>query len=337
MKKISIIVPVYNAEQYIARCIDSLLNQSYINFELLLVDDGSTDSSGIICDEYSAKDNRVRVFHKVNEGVSSARNLGLDNARGEYIVFCDADDYVSNEWLTAYSDAIDNNIDFAVQGFYEVKGHEISPRRLMRKYYNKDAKKQLIIDLLEDDSFGYIWIKLFRRTIIEKYNIRFNEFCKLGEDSLFISNYLMYAESIISIDKLNYHYVVPPKDKKYSSDAGRSVYYMLKSFDIIFNKNIPYEVFNAHYVYLGLKDYIMIRLLRNERVDEHCLELYNRMIVSLGKNKGLNNVIINRIILNNGKDSTINYLLITLIHSILNIKNKFLSQINTFWLNRKNK
>ena len=96
LPKISIIVPVFNAEKYIHRCIDSLLAQSFTNFELILVDDGSSDRSGQICDEYAAKDSRVSVFHKKNEGVSSARNLGLDNAKGEWISFVDSGQSISS-------------------------------------------------------------------------------------------------------------------------------------------------------------------------------------------------------------------------------------------------
>lgn len=91
---ISVIIPVYNAEKYLRRCIDSVLSQTFTDFELLLIDDGSKDKSGAICDEYAAKDSRVRVFHKENGGVSSARNMGLDNACGNYIAFVDADDWI---------------------------------------------------------------------------------------------------------------------------------------------------------------------------------------------------------------------------------------------------
>ena len=96
---ISVIVPVYNAEKYLSRCIDSILVQTFTCFELLLVDDGSTDCSGRICDEYAKRDTRIRVIHKENGGVSSARNLGLDNAKGEWICFCDSDDLLLN-WST---------------------------------------------------------------------------------------------------------------------------------------------------------------------------------------------------------------------------------------------
>ena len=96
---ISVVVPVYNVEDVLHFCIDSILNQTYSDFELLLVDDGSTDKSGDICDQYARKDTRIRVFHKENGGVSSARNLGIDNANGEYICFIDSDDYVNSEFL----------------------------------------------------------------------------------------------------------------------------------------------------------------------------------------------------------------------------------------------
>lgn len=98
--KISIIVPVYNAEKTLHRCTNSIINQLYQNWELLLIDDGSTDNSSVICDEYVRKDKRIRVFHKENGGVSSARNVGLDNAEGEWITFIDSDDWVENNYLS---------------------------------------------------------------------------------------------------------------------------------------------------------------------------------------------------------------------------------------------
>ena len=99
---ISIIVPVYNAEKYLHRCIDSILEQTFTNFELLLIDDGSTDNSNKICDEYAKTDSRIRVFHKANGGVSSARNMGLDKAKSEWICFCDADDSIKQYYLNTF-------------------------------------------------------------------------------------------------------------------------------------------------------------------------------------------------------------------------------------------
>jgi glycosyltransferase involved in cell wall biosynthesis len=112
---ISIIVPVYNTEKYLDQCIQSILSQTYTDFELLLIDDGSTDSSGAICDRYAEQDSRVRVFHKPNGGVSSARNLGLDNAKGEWVTFCDSDDWVYDYWLQNFADSSDD-VDIVCQG-----------------------------------------------------------------------------------------------------------------------------------------------------------------------------------------------------------------------------
>ena len=109
---ISVIVPVYNTEKYLDECIQSILNQSFTNFELLLIDDGSTDRSGAICDQYAAKDERVRVFHKENGGVSSARNVGLDEAKGEWIAFVDSDDYLLSNALDLITDL--ENEDFVI-------------------------------------------------------------------------------------------------------------------------------------------------------------------------------------------------------------------------------
>lgn len=114
---ISIIIPVYNSDKTINRCVDSILSQTFNNWELLLIDDGSTDRSGELCDEYSAKDQRIKVFHKKNGGVSSARNLGLNNVKGEWITFCDSDDFVYPNWLKNYVDNISDGIDLICQAF----------------------------------------------------------------------------------------------------------------------------------------------------------------------------------------------------------------------------
>ena len=111
---ISVIVPLYNVEFYLRRCINSILNQSFVNFELLLIDDGSIDTSGIICNEYAEKDRRIKVFHKENGGVSSARNVGLANAKGTWIAFVDADDWVEPDYLKNLIDHVDDSIDLVI-------------------------------------------------------------------------------------------------------------------------------------------------------------------------------------------------------------------------------
>lgn len=114
---ISVIVPVYNSEKTLTRCVDSILLQTFSDFELLLVDDGSTDSSGKMCDDYALKDHRVHVFHKKNGGVSSARNLGLDHVNGKWVAFCDSDDYVNDNWLNIFIKYCKNDVELVVQSF----------------------------------------------------------------------------------------------------------------------------------------------------------------------------------------------------------------------------
>ena len=195
---ISVIVPVYKAEKYLHRCVDSILTQTYTDFELLLINDGSPDNSGAICDEYAAKDSRVRVFHKENEGVSSARNLGLDNAKGEYVTFCDSDDYVGEDWLMAYSEAIKESLDFAIQGIYYIinKGELETKRLVPYKGCNLNDKRNLIVQLISYGVYGYPVTKLFKRQIIEDNHISFDTNSAFREDEQFFSKYLEYVTSL---------------------------------------------------------------------------------------------------------------------------------------------
>ena len=198
--KISVIVPVYNVEEYLHRCVDSILFQSYTDFELLLVDDGSPDNCGQICDEYAARDFRVRVFHKPNGGVSSARNLGLDNARGEWIAFVDSDDYIDVDYLAelvAYTKL--ENVDFVVTL------NTISN-------YTKDSHVMLQHDDLElfskykfQDS-GQPWGKLYSNKILEKMGLRFNPNIHLMEDLMFALLYLYEIRRVALIVSDKYIY-----------------------------------------------------------------------------------------------------------------------------------
>lgn len=153
--KISVIVPVYNVEKYLRRCIDSILSQTFSDFELLLIDDGSKDKSGDICDEYAAKDARIRVFHKDNGGVSSARNLGLVKANGEFIFFVDSDDYLDNTHLENYSKDIDN-FDLIFQGYKLVD--ETTGKILEKKTFHE-------IETLDFESSMNVMEQIFRLEI----------------------------------------------------------------------------------------------------------------------------------------------------------------------------
>lgn len=214
--KISVIVPVYNAEPYLRRCIGCILSQTFADFELLLIDDGSKDRSGAICEEYADRDSRVRVFHKPNGGVSSARNSGLDHALGEWITFCDADDWVYPEWLENFLPAFEG-YDLGVQGFsvsYPLGGNTVKRLQNIGFNYQGTIRDGLIL-LYEYDCVGYLWVKIFKRTLITQHDIRFIEDFALREDEDFLLSYASVADKIICKNAIGYHYRYPQYEFKY--------------------------------------------------------------------------------------------------------------------------
>ena len=193
--QISVIVPVYNTEQYLPRCIDSILGQSFADFELLLVNDGSTDRSGAVCNAYAEKDSRIRVFHKENGGVSSARNMGLDNARGEWITFVDSDDELLPDGLQTMLDGVTPDSGMVMCGFveYDTNGAVLEYER-DEKVYNL-SKSESVLWLYNGLGevyfyFGYPFARLFRRSHIEACSLRFDTFIAIKEDTLFVMQYI---------------------------------------------------------------------------------------------------------------------------------------------------
>ena len=208
--KISIIVPVYNVERYLRQCIDSILAQTYKDFELLLIDDGSPDNSGTICDEYAKKDPRIRVFHKPNGGVSTARNLGIDNARGEYISFIDADDYVEPNFLEEMLNAMNRyNADLVCCGTWESVKPDGRYACIMKTDKDKKfTRNEMLIEVLAPDSCGGApFNKLYKASIIKSNQIKFPEDMKYWEDSSFAIKYTLHCTQTAYISNVLYHYV----------------------------------------------------------------------------------------------------------------------------------
>lgn len=206
MPTISVIVPVYNAEKCLHRCVDSILSQTFTDFELLLIDDGSKDKSGAICDEYVLTDFRVHAFHKENGGVSSARNLGLDNIAGEWITFVDSDDWVEKEYIRNLLQEVDARIDMVMSYPRIIKRgtslkEETYPSRLVT---NENFEKALIENFLHGSTSP--WGKLFRRSLIEKIGLRFCENMHIGEDTLFFFTYLLHISQLYISNRLDYNY-----------------------------------------------------------------------------------------------------------------------------------
>ena len=193
--KISVIVPVYKTEKYLPECIESVLAQTFTDFELILVDDGSPDNSGAICDAYAARDPRIRVFHKENRGVSSARNLGLDHARGEWIAFVDSDDTVGEKYLEHLWSEGPAAGTLVVSGLTDLDEKGRETRRLqfsagtcpVREAFRE---KQLYL-------YGYPFSKLYDARVVARERLRFDPEISMAEDMLFMADYLRFASAIV--------------------------------------------------------------------------------------------------------------------------------------------
>lgn len=235
--KISVIVPIYNAEKHLHRCIDSILNQTFTDLEVLLINDGSTDSSGCICNEYAKKDFRVRVFHKENGGVASARNVGLENMQGDFVIHCDSDDFITPNMLDAmYKHILHNNADILICDFY---------------YLNKSNKKQyrvqkptsfngqgIISDMLLGRLHGSTWNKLVRTDIIKENNLLFIDKVDYCEDLLFNTQVLCLTNSVCYLPQAFYNYCYNPTSIVQNINKNK-VDSIIKYIDLLHEKLSP--------------------------------------------------------------------------------------------------
>lgn len=232
---VSVIVPVYNVAPYLERCLDSVVNQTYGDIEIILVDDGSTDGSTEICDKYAAQDNRIRVIHKANGGVSSARNVGLGCIKGDYVIFVDSDDVIELdmiETLINHASVADSDIICCLLDVVEVNGTtrsltrgetfgEIRPPEVISKYFDDP--------FIKDQMYGPV-NKLFSRQLINKHS--FSNY-RLGEDILFIFELLLECKSVSIIDYTGYHYMHREGSAMTSSFSEKSLDYIYAGEEIV--------------------------------------------------------------------------------------------------------
>lgn len=207
---VSIIIPIYKSEKYLRRCLDSILCQTYKEYEIILIIDGSPDNSIDICKEYSAKYQNIRYYEKENGGVSSARNMGLKYAKGEYITFIDSDDFVSDNYL---SHLCTTEADLSICGFIDMpirKENTISQSDIL---YTKDKIGTLLSKKINSMHFKSVWGKLFKTDIIKKFNLSFDANIYFGEDSTFMLQYLQHCNSIAILGGYDYFYFIPSPGK----------------------------------------------------------------------------------------------------------------------------
>lgn len=214
--KISVIVPVYNVEKYIRKCVDSLIQQNYKNIEIILVDDGSPDNSSAILDKFATEDERVKVIHKTNGGVSSARNAGLDIATGEYIMFVDGDDWVEPDYVSYFCKLIKLNGCFIGMGknnFYMDLG------KTLDKMYTISAEEAIKMIYMEQ-IFVAVWNKIYNATFLKNNNLRFDESIWFGEGMLFNIECLQFLDKVTIGEKSVYHQTVNPNSAMRAFDLN---------------------------------------------------------------------------------------------------------------------
>ena len=202
-KLCSFIVPVYNVENYVERCINSICKQDYMNIEIIIVDDGSTDKSGKIIDSLAQKDHRINIFHKKNEGVSIARNFGLSHAKGDIILFIDADDYIDEDYASYFIDLINNkNCDVVMNyEFYNVKSNNQTKKENFLILSSANAMEQIYYGKIN----VAVWNKAYKRNFLEKYKILFDKNIWYGEGMLFNIECLQHTKNIVIGNKRVYH------------------------------------------------------------------------------------------------------------------------------------
>lgn len=261
----SIIVPIYNIENYIEKCVESLINQTYKNLEIILVDDGSTDSSGKICDKYIEKDNRIKTIHKENGGLSSARNSGIEVAVGDYVLFVDGDDFLSkNAVEILVKTLIEYSCDILCFNAYQYKNENIIGNVITSKFDDiEESKKHAIIN-------PAAWARAYKNSFLKKNHFYFKEGI-IYEDLALIPGLSSYTENIRFIDDCLYYYVIRENSimniTKFRENRDDK-FIALQVLENIFKKNGSYEKYKNEIEYLYIK---------------HLLIMYSTEILKYGK------------------------------------------------------
>ena len=294
--KVSVIVPVYNTERYLSRCLDSILSQGFTDFELLLIDDGSTDGSGEICDSYAEKDSRARVFHKENGGVSSARNLGLKEAKGEWICFVDSDDELLSNGLQVMADGISDEVSMVMAGYHEIEDDRLLVDTGVMDVKGRviDRNEALLLMYPSEDKvyMGYSVGKLFNKEQLKSGGVAFDEHITIKEDTLFVVAYLCQSDKPVYFTSTPvYKYLKVSTGAMGSLSVSFNSKY-LTSFDAVIEMNrlihnLPnldkklsdvakHEVVNRCYLIYG-------HMLKNNAVDKETIsELKKKAMKEVG-------------------------------------------------------
>ena len=238
--KYSVIIPVYNVEKYIHRCLKSIISQNYDDLEIIVVDNGSTDSSGSVCDTYANEYSNISVYHIENHGVGSARNFGLSKARGEFIYFVDSDDYLVGNLFADFADKLVLDLDLAVFSYYNSFEEDLTEKHRTEKSlpfkgnYDKDGFIKIFKELFLSDMLYTVWNKIYRREFLLENNLSFEQY-ELGEDVRFNLDLYREVKKIYLSQDSYYVYVIGRKGSAMSGYNPKRLQYQLQELKMVDN------------------------------------------------------------------------------------------------------
>lgn len=298
--KISIIIPIYNASKYLKECLDSIINQTYSNLEIILIDDGSNDNSYDICKEYAKKDKRIILKKKNNEGVSATRNLGIEICTGKYILFIDSDDYCNENMIEKILYNF-QNYDLIIWGYNKIYKNK-------KVHYILPNKKKNIEDMIINDESvgGYLWNKLFKTSIIKENNIRFDKDIHFCEDLLFVLSYIKNINSVSYINEELYNYRMRRNSVTFNfyNKKNVSILNAIEKIIKVINNTDNKEKMKYKYLiyYYKLKKYInndninksIINSQKNI-INKNCTSLSKKLYFFYIKKSGILQIFINKL------------------------------------------
>jgi glycosyltransferase involved in cell wall biosynthesis len=287
--ELSIIIPIYNSEKYINNCINSIINQKGIKFEVLLIDDGSTDNSSQICDNYAQLDTRIKVFHKENGGVSSARNLGIENSRGKWITFIDSDDWLNSEYIQSINNILNLNIDLTIYNYISFlsKKRQEQGRFILQEGIHNDVNSLLNMALQLEIASLSTCTSIYKKEIIEKYHIRFDINMKTCEDFMFNLEYYSHIKSYYAFKTPYYYY----RQNEESVTHKRKLDHA-KDYQLVYNKlititnknhlsNNSIEIFKERWIkwIIGLVYNFKLQNISNDEINKwiYSQQYYNEL------------------------------------------------------------
>lgn len=264
--KFSIIIPVYNVEKYLKKCLTSIVQQNFNDYELILVDDGSTDMSGKICDEFEEKYNNIIVMHISNSGVSNARNKGLEIARGEYIWFVDSDDYVEPEALKILSEQLEMNPKIELL-FFETNVWKAEKDQKEKIVFDKIRANEIIsTDIKEFLNVNTsLWNKVYRRDILLEKHVKFELNISIAEDLLFNYMYLLECKYVFYLNKILYNYVIRQNSAMQGAGRDADVQKAFEKLIDYYKKKGVYYKYRKELEYLVYYHVYMVQIVREIR------------------------------------------------------------------------